>query len=674
MRYPILLSLLLVATVRLFPQPAQLECLTVRGSDGAVTLKFSGPSGASAYNIYRSPQLNGTYVLIHTVNNAGFLTYVDSEINAAAQSFSYYVEAIKNGQSTGESNKMRSILLNVISLDNGQVQLTWNDPGSTPADNYEVWRKSPGTTYLFLNSTNETSYLDTLEQCTINYNYQIKVYTNGCISTSNLKGGTYHDFTAPETIIPKVATVDTASGEIVLSWCLPPETDADIKKYQIWEINSDGGTTQFPLAEINGYNSTSIRLDGGLVCDTTLTFSITAQDSCGNSSVLDPSYFIRTLNMHTPEYNICDDACLISWDSIYDWNDMPVEGVKVYKKEGVNDFEEIARVAPSEKSVFVYGFKRDTKYQFYIETFSANNERKSISCIKTIIGKKPINTAYTWLRQASIENGEVELLWQIDKEAFVPEFAILRSEDGQSYNVIDTVMGTHDTIYSYIDAKSTYYKNPQYYQIRPFDSCLNMGDPSNHAKTIYTKVTSYTDGHALIEWTPYEVLNPLEKYNIYRFIDTLMYPFPIAEISPTEELSYVDNYGSSVPLSSRVGYLVEAVGRIVDTLPLQDSSKSNTNYLAKVTNLFVPSGFYPKSEVTSEFIPIYTGVKDVHYSFKILNRWGMLIFDANHPVLGWDGKYQGEYVPQGAYVYVVEYETIYGKKMRQSGMFFVLYK
>ena len=129
-----------------------------------------------------------------------------------------------------------------------------------------------------------------------------------------------------------------------------------------------------------------------------------------------------------------------------------------------------------------------------------------------------------------------------------------------------------------------------------------------------------------------------------------------------------------MPLSARVGYLVEVVGKVVDSVPVSDSAKSNTNYLAKASNLFIPSGFYPKGNSSSEFIPIYTGIKDINYSFKILNRWGMLIFEANHPVLGWDGKYQGEYVPAGGYVYVVDYETIYGKKMRQSGMFFVLYK
>jgi len=674
MRYATLLLMIVFSTLESFSQTTQIDCLTVRGSDGAVSIRFSGPTGTTAFEIYRSQQINGTYTLIHTTENGSFRTYLDTEINAASQSYSYYIRSLQNGQSIGESEKNRTILLNVTDLENGQVQLSWNDPGITLTESYEIWRKKPGSSFEHLNSTTETSYRDTLEQCTISYNYQIQVNTTACTSKSNLKGGTYHDFSPPDDVLPKVATVDTATGEIVLSWLLPSAENADIEKYQIWEMNDDGSTSQFPLAEVNGYHHLSIRLNEGLVCDTTITFSITAIDSCGNSSVWNPDYFIRTLNMHNPEYDICNDACLISWDSIYNWNDMAVEGIKVFRKTGEGAFEEIAQVSPSENIVFVYGFKRDVKYQFYIEAFSANNERKSTSCIKSIVGKRPINTAYTWLRKASVENGEVELLWQIDNKAFVREFAILRSEDGQNFNVIDTLMGSNDTIYSFFDAKSTYYKEPQYYQIRPFDSCLNIGDPSNTAKTIYTKVTSYSDGNALVEWTPYEGMEHIETYNIYRFIDTLMYPFPIGEVNPNDDLSYVDNYGSAVPLSAKVGYLVEVVGKLVDSLTIADSAKSNSNYLAKASNLFLPSGFYPLSNSSSKYIPIYTGIKDINYSFKILNRWGMLIFEANHPVLGWDGKFQKEYVPAGGYVYVVDYETIYGKKTRKSGMFFVLYK
>lgn len=672
MKNPLLLFILLLFTVELQAQTAALECLTVREQDGAVTLRFSGPTGTSAYKIYRSDQLNGIYTLIHTTTNGSFSIYIDAEVNASTQSYSYYVEAIKNGSSTGESNKMRTILLTVNNLQNGLARLSWNDDGGSSNNSYQIFRKSLSGLLVFHDSSPTTTYIDTIRACSADYFYQIRVMSNGCESISNIRGGSFSDITKPGYVIPKNASIDTASGEIVLSWLLPPSQDADIRKYQIWLINSDGGSTQFPLAEIYGYNSLSVRLNYDLVCDTTATFAIIAQDSCGNALPWNNDYLIRTLNLHTPLYNICNDECEISWDSIYQWQDLAMEGVRIYRRKGNEPFEVVASVSAEETSAFVYGFERNVKYEFYIEAYSSNDERTATSCIKRIWGRKPTQTKYTWLRSASIIEGEVHLKWQVDSLAYIPQYAISHSEDGLNYEIIDTAMGSRDTIQFYIDNKSKYYQGPQFYEITPFDSCLNLGEASNFAKTIYTRVESHSDGKALIEWTPYEQLGFLEYYNVYRVIDSLIYPFPVGEVYPDEELSYVDDYSLSAPLLSKVGYIVEAVGRFIDTLPAQDTARSNTNFLAKVSNLFVPSGFRPQGGVTTVFKPIYTGVKLRNYSFKVLTRWGQTIFESNQPVLGWDGTYEKEYVMPGAYVYVVDYETIYGKKMQKSGVFFVL--
>lgn len=654
-------------------QQAVLECLTVGDATGAVSLRFSYDGNASAYIIYRADHILGDYQPIHTTSSGIFTSYVDASINAASQSYSYYVEAIANGEGTGPSNKLSSMLLTTNNLNNGLVELHWNETGTSTGELFQIWRKYSTGEFALLATSTETSRIDTLDHCQGNYNYQIRILTEGCESTSNIRGGYFGDIIPPETVIPKNATIDTASGDIILSWFLPSEENADIKKYQIWVINANGGSTQFPQAEVYGYHNLSILLNQGLACDTTLTFSITAQDSCGNSSVWNQDYFIRTVNMKNPEYDICNDVCEIRWDSVLSWYDVPVAGINVYQKKGFSDFEVLRQLSPDATSVMLSGFERDVRYQFYIEAFSEDHGRKATSCIKRITGKKPIATEYTWLRSASIIQGEVELKWEIDSIAYVPQYAVSRSEDGFDFSMIDTVFGNPNTVQYYYDLGSKYYQEPQYYRIHAFDSCLNIGLESNDAITIYTKVSSYNDGQALVEWTPYSKMDSILYYQVYRVIDTLVYPFPIADISPHGELSYVDDYQNAVPLSSDLGYFVEAVGYFSDSMPEPDTARSNTNFLARVTNVFIPSGFKPKGGVTNIFKPIYTGIKPTNYNFKILNRWGMMIFESHQPVLGWDGKHNGEYVMPGAYLYVLEYETIYGKSRRQSGLFYILY-
>lgn len=654
-------------------QSANLQCLIVSELNGAVTINFTGPTGTDFFKIYRSNQLNGTYELIYTTPNGSVTSYTDNSINAASQSYAYYVASFDNGVSTGESQKIRSLLLSVNNLNNGLIELNWNDPGINIIKGYQIFTKQTLGEFSFHNESNSNSFTDTIDQCQLIRYYQIRVETNGCESISNVRGGTFADITQPEPIIPKNATVDPETGLISLSWLPPSQASADIKKYQIWFINKDGGSTAFPEAEIYGINNLSITLENEAVCDTTLTIAITAQDSCGNNSdYSNVDYYIRTLNLKGVQYDVCNDECELFWDTIIGWHDIATEGIRVYVKKGDGDYEVREVVDPTSTSTKLYDFERDVEYRFYIEAYSEGNSRTSSSCVRKIVGRKPIVTDYTWLRSVSVLEGEVHLKWQVDDIAYIPQFAISRSRDGADFNIIDTLIATNDTVYYFTDLESNYYQSPQFYVIQPFDSCLNIGEESNVANTIYTKVTPNGDGEALIEWTPYSLMDSMLYYNVYRVIDTNIYPIPIAELSP-DQFSYDDYYDNAVSLSSRLGYFVEAVGYFSDSMPEPDTARSNTNFLAKVTNVFLPSGFKPKGGVTKIYKPVYTGIKNTNYSFKILNRWGMLIFESNQPVLGWNGKYQEEFVAPGAYVYVIDYETLYGKKRRQSGLFYVLY-
>ena len=673
MKHLFIITVLLLFSFEVYSQRTRLECLTVGEQDGSVSLKFSGSSSTTHFLIYRSISINGTFELIHTTASGTVDSYLDDEINAASQSYAYYVASYLNDQLQGESEKVRTILLSVSNLNNGLVGLSWNDPGFEPTEEYQLWRKGTVTFFDVHDVTSNNEYIDTIRMCEVTYYYQIRVMTEGCESISNVRGGAFEDNTQPDLIVPENATVDIETGRIRLSWLLPSSKNADIRKYMIWIMNDEGeSNTQFPIAEVYGYDNLSIQMDQGLVCDTTLTFSITAQDSCGNSCVWTSDYFIRTVNLHAPEYNICNDECLISWDSLIDWQDISLQGIRVYEKVADGEFEVVADVAPTDTEVSLFGFERDIEYRFYIEAYSEGNIRTSTSCIKKVIGKKPIVTEYTWLRSASVVDGKVELKWQVDSIAYIPQFVVTRSEDGGTYEAVDTIIGNSDTLHYYTDISSRYYQSPQFYVIHPYDSCLNIGEGSNVALTMNTAVSSYADGEALIEWTPYSKMDSIITYQVFRVIDTLIYPFPIGEVYPESELSYIDRYDQSVPLTAKVGYFVEAVGHFTDSMPEPDTVRSNVNFLAKLSNVFIPSGFDPNGGVTNIFMPIYTGIKMENYSFQILNRWGMMLFESNQPVLGWNGKFLGEFVIPGPYAYVLTYETLYGKKMRKSGVFFVL--
>lgn len=75
--------------------------------------------------------------------------------------------------------------------------------------------------------------------------------------------------------------------------------------------------------------------------------------------------------------------------------------------------------------------------------------------------------------------------------------------------------------------------------------------------------------------------------------------------------------------------------------------------------LYVPNTFTPNGDGMNDFF----GAKGGNFrTFELLifNRWGELIFEGEHIDDWWDGKYKGEYVQDGVYVWKIRYEDLNG--------------
>lgn len=70
---------------------------------------------------------------------------------------------------------------------------------------------------------------------------------------------------------------------------------------------------------------------------------------------------------------------------------------------------------------------------------------------------------------------------------------------------------------------------------------------------------------------------------------------------------------------------------------------------------FMPNAFSPNSD---EFNPVFGPVHELHsfklYKLSVYNRWGQLVFYTEEPNAKWDGNYNGEPAPAGAYLYICE--------------------
>ncbi|HHM21196.1 MAG TPA: hypothetical protein ENJ20_04140 [Bacteroidetes bacterium] len=106
-----------------------------------------------------------------------------------------------------------------------------------------------------------------------------------------------------------------------------------------------------------------------------------------------------------------------------------------------------------------------------------------------------------------------------------------------------------------------------------------------------------------------------------------------------------------------------AISAVVDGNGCSDEDLL-TVFINKERPVFVPNAFSPNDDLINDRLHIFGGKSAVVVkSFLIFNRWGELVFEFyNFPPapldysVGWDGKYRGEYLNPGVFVWYAEIE------------------
>ncbi len=85
------------------------------------------------------------------------------------------------------------------------------------------------------------------------------------------------------------------------------------------------------------------------------------------------------------------------------------------------------------------------------------------------------------------------------------------------------------------------------------------------------------------------------------------------------------------------------------------------------SNILCPNAFTPESSpgVNDEWKVSYKSITS--FECHIFNRWGVEMFSFTDPSIGWDGKYNGKYVPAGTYYYVIKAHGADGRDYKLSG-------
>jgi gliding motility-associated-like protein len=82
--------------------------------------------------------------------------------------------------------------------------------------------------------------------------------------------------------------------------------------------------------------------------------------------------------------------------------------------------------------------------------------------------------------------------------------------------------------------------------------------------------------------------------------------------------------------------------------------------------MFVPNAFSPNDDGANDILYVRGQCLET-LTFMVFNRWGEKVFETNNQSQGWDGRYKGDMMNSGVFVYRVEGKTYDGKAYTMKG-------
>ncbi len=90
-----------------------------------------------------------------------------------------------------------------------------------------------------------------------------------------------------------------------------------------------------------------------------------------------------------------------------------------------------------------------------------------------------------------------------------------------------------------------------------------------------------------------------------------------------------------------------------------------------VCNVFVPTAFTPNGDGKNDLFKILGTENVSSFRLRVFNRYGATVFETTDKTKGWDGTYQGKYLP-GGYIYMLEYKNLTSSESQKLKGSFVL--
>ena len=644
-----------------------LRCLSVNNL-GNISLTWQIPPDPltqfTKYEIYTASMAGGPFSFVANVTTYTQTTYLHSTNSGSVQSQYYYLKTIYSGTvSSSPSDTLRTLFLN-LSNSVGQAVMNWNATRTpllpSASNNYILEREDLPTIWTSIYTGTSLNFNDIISVCNIFYHYKVKTSDAvGCISESNIDGGTFTDKTAPADI-PHLDSVSVNNlGQAQLGW--KSAIANDTKGYNIYKFNSVWTKVGTVIGKMNTSftNTTSI---AGTISE---KYCIAAFDSCGNEGL---QGIINNTEQSTlflkATYNFCSRSATLNWNAYTNL----LNNVLLYDVYcSVNGGTETAIASGTTTSYTHVNLNPSSTYNYFIRVRNVGKTISAKSNQVPITANVSTNLFNVYIRSVSVNlSKQIEITYSIDNSinAVFKGVTVFRSNDGFSFQQIGFQAYSTATTQTYVDAEVNATEQHYYYKIQISDDCGNPGEISNTSKSILLKVSNdeETIFNNILSWDDYSSWKGnVISYNIYRSVNGIFGAAPIANVSSSVK-TYTDDVQDYASAEGKFIYYVEAVEDNTNPLGFMDKATSNPADVLLDAKIFIPTAFAPNG-INKIWMPVTQYVEKTDYRVTIYNRWGTKVFETISDKEGWDG----EDAPNDIYAYRINFKNARGKLVQLRG-------
>jgi len=460
---------------------------------------------------------------------------------------------------------------------------------------------------------------------------------------------------SPEPPVIQVASVDTTTGDVIISW--EPGTAQGIQKYIIYEgAVGEYGLEAYRLDSLDA-SVTSYRHQGSAANSRSVPYTVAAKYAYDTSPLAEYHYTIFASAI----YDSCENQIIINWTPYSAWgNSLLAYNIHIRDIDG--NYSVKPSLSPAINSFQYRDIEQNSGYCFYIEAENAQflSSTSNRICIYTNRAYPPsyINADYATVTM----DNNIQLKFSFDQNTQLNDFTLFYGNSPDE--IVVPVAGfeniTSGSLTHIHDVFSVERKS--YYQLAAVDLCpkKNPVSKSNIASNIILQATE-DNFLVTLEWDNYiEWLSGIKYYHVYRVTNE-------SEIEKIDSLPYginnlTDNLGFLIDndnlVNDKVCYYIEAEENDDNIYGLKGYSRSNRVCISLVPEIFMANAFTPDNNSHNDRIKPILNFRPESYFFAVYDRWGSKVFETKNADEYWYGKINGKKnAPPGVYIYYLKITT-----------------